>query len=280
MAYIPIQNTSVSGTVQTDVRGSVATVIIGGSIAASTTPAANQSVSGTVQADIRGSVATVIIGGSILTSSTPNQSVSGTVNVGNFPTNTSVSGTVVTTQGGTWISSIVNIVPSSVIVGASIFGLAPVNVTNTNINVSGSVIAFQGAGWSGSVAVANTPSINISSIGTANGALPVFAPLTARVQGVADLRVVQGASVAAIAAQGAGVRTYINHVQVVNFGPSSVLVVIADNTTSILGWTIAPAGGGSNYDCFYRPAANSPITASINGTASVLVSLQGFTASI
>lgn len=44
----------------------------------------------------------------------------------------------------TGITSIVNTVPSSVIVGASIFGLPPVNVTNTNLNVGGSVISFQG----------------------------------------------------------------------------------------------------------------------------------------
>lgn len=126
-------NQSISGTVQAQLQstnasvitvqqGSVAAVIIGGSIAASFTPPANQSVSGVVGASIIGlptfqtgntsiistvqsSVAVVIIGGSILTSVTANQSVSGTV-------------------------------------GASIIGLPPVNVTNTNLNVSGSVIAF------------------------------------------------------------------------------------------------------------------------------------------
>lgn len=97
-----------------NINGSVATVIIGGSIAASFTPPANQSVSGTVQTQVQASVAVVIIGGSILTSSTANQSVSGTV-------------------------------------GASIIGLPPVNVTNTNLNVSGSVVSFQGGTWSQSV---------------------------------------------------------------------------------------------------------------------------------
>ena len=90
-------------------QGSVATVIVGGSIAASFTPPANQSVSGTVQTDVRGSVATVIIGGSIAASFTP-------------PANQSVSGTV----------------------GASLIGLSPVSVSNfpTTQNVSGSVAAF------------------------------------------------------------------------------------------------------------------------------------------
>lgn len=82
-------------------QGSIAVVIVGGSIAANFTPPVNQSVSGTVQAQIQGSVATVIIGGSIAASFTPaaNQSVSGTV-------------------------------------GASIIGLPPVNVTNT-VTVTG-----------------------------------------------------------------------------------------------------------------------------------------------
>lgn len=87
-------------------QGSIAAVIVGGSIAASFTPPANQSVSGTVQTDVRGSIAAVIIGGSIAASFTPpaNQSVSGTVgasliglspvSVSNFPANQSVSGTI------------------------------------------------------------------------------------------------------------------------------------------------------------------------------------------
>ena len=84
---------------------------MGGSIAASFTPPANQSVSGTVQTDVRGSVATVIIGGSVAASFVPpaNQSVSGTVgasiiglapvSVSNFPATQNVSGSVVATQG-------------------------------------------------------------------------------------------------------------------------------------------------------------------------------------
>src|SRR3990167_9072857 len=55
------------------------------------------------------------------------------------------------TQSGTRITSLVSTVPSSVIIGASIFGLPPVNVTNTNLNVGGSVISFQGGAWTPSV---------------------------------------------------------------------------------------------------------------------------------
>ena len=153
-----------------------------------------------------------------------------------------------------------------VVTVGSFLTAVPTTITG-NPSISGTV----GASVIGNV------NITITSIATANGAVPIFAPLTARIQGTADLRVVQGASVVVLAAQGSGVRTYVEHVQIANFGSASVLVTFADTTTSILGYTIAPAGGGSNFDCFYRSAANNPITASINGTASVLVSMQAFT---
>src|SRR3990167_9686624 len=197
-------NQSVSGTVNI---GNTPTFLqLAGSIlatSATVTPAANQSVSGTVGASVVGHAPVVIVGGSILTSSTPNQSVSGTVqseqtgiritsvvsanpssmlvgasvigltpvNITNLPTtqnvsgsvaawlqssnasvitvgtaaaNQSVSGTVDAAQTGAWRVSVISSTPSSMLVGASIVGLPPVNVTNTNLNVGGSVVAFQG----------------------------------------------------------------------------------------------------------------------------------------
>lgn len=84
---------------------------------------------------------TASVSGTLQLSGTP--SISGAVDVNNFPANQSVSGTVGTAQTGTVITSLVSTIPSSVIVGASIFGLPPVNITNTNLNVGGSVVAFQ-----------------------------------------------------------------------------------------------------------------------------------------
>lgn len=130
------------------IQGSVATVIIGGSVA--TSSPANQSVSGTVNIGTMpgsvlsfqsGSVAAVIIGGSIATSSPANQSVSGTVNIGTIP------GSIVAFQS----------LPSSLLVGASIIGLPPVNITNTNLNVGGSVMAFQ-AGTQNTSVTSTVPS--------------------------------------------------------------------------------------------------------------------------
>lgn len=126
-SFTPPANQSVSGTVTTISQGSIAAVIIGGSIAASFTAPPNQSVSGTVQTQVQGSVATVIIGGSISASFTP-------------PANQSVSGTV----------------------GASVIGLTPVAVTNTP-SISGTVL------------VGNTVTINPPSVyGNISGSVVAF----------------------------------------------------------------------------------------------------------
>lgn len=288
---------------------------------------AKVSVIGRVAADISGSVAAIITGtpsisGAVTIVGTP------TVNIGTIP------GSVIAFQGGTQITSLVGTVPSSIQVGASIMGHAPVvivggsiaaavtppanqsvsgtvdvNVLNTNVNVSGSVVGFQGTNpWViGSVVgtyaedaahttgdkgifvlgVRNDTMASVTSadldyspntVGPVGELVTANAPITKWVQGTADLRVVLGASVTAIAAQGASIFTYITAVQVANMGSASVLVTLAGGLGSILGYTIAPAGGGSNiiYPNALKTGANSAFTASISGTASVLVSAQGF----
>lgn len=104
-------------------------------------------------------------------------------------------------------------------------------------------------------------------------------PITKWVQGTADLRgaATTGASAIAIAAGGSSIFTYITGVQVANMGSASVLVTFASGG-SILGYTIAPAGGGSNiyYPNALKTPANFGFAASISGVASVLVSAQGF----
>lgn len=117
----------------------------------------------------------------------------------------------------------------------------------------------------------------------ATGAITAHnAPITKWVQGTADLRGSSGGSVTAIGAQGASVFTYITSAQVANMGSASVLVTFAGGLGSILGYTIAPAGGGSNilYPNALKTGENSAFTASISGVASVLVSAQGFIAKI
>lgn len=389
----PWANTNV-GSVITVNQGSVAAVIIGGSIAASFTPPANQSVSGTVGASIIGTVpvtGTVFVAGSVaaVLTGTVNQSVSGTVGasivgtvpvtqvtspwvvvssiaggifpisgsvaatVTNFPTTQNVSGSVVAFQGGTQTTSLVSTVPSSVIVGASIFGQLPAGtamlgsvaayqgavwniagsvaaiVTNTvNVNAAGSVVAFQGTSpWVvnfqnssvlavpvGSViTVFQAPSIvgtyaedaasasgdkgflvmgarndtlaSVTSndgdysshvVGPAGELISANAPFTKWVQG--NTSIVSGGSVAVILAQGASIFTYITNVQISNTTAVQALVTFSSGSNSIIGYSTAPANGGSNIMMpnAWKTTGNAAVTASINSAASVFISMSGF----
>lgn len=446
--FAPPANQSVSGTVQTDVRSSVAVVIIGGSIAASFTPPANQSVSGTVQTDVRASVAVVIIGGSVATATTNSSvmllnspNVIGSVIAYQGVAPWAISGSVASFQAGPQITSLVSTTPSSVQVGASIMGIAPVTLTantippassilvgvtaNTNgsivtttgypqtvlqitsgpgasitaainfegtvdgtqfvpiqgynfatnvissmatvesnwafntaglqairarvsnwsvgsitaravvsptdarafsgvivgnpsisgtvaatqqgaWNIAGSVAAIQAGTWKPSIAsnyVVGSASVvsaigNLSlgvrndtlasvlavsdgqyipwTVGPAGENIVADAPFTKWVQGTADFRANTGASITVIAAQGASIFTYVREVQVANMGSASVLVTFSGATSSIIGYTIAPAGGGSNYITRFKSNANGAVSASISGVASVLVTMTGF----
>lgn len=301
IGWIPIQPSNTS--IITVAQGSIAAVIVGGSVTAVITPAANQSVSGTVGASI----------------------------VGQLPAGTATLGSIAALQGtNPWV-----------VVSSLAGGLFPVTgsvaavITNANVNVSGSVAAFiTGSSsiitaWKDSsvlsvpvgstIGVWQSPSIvgtyaedaasatgdkgifilgarndTLSSVSSTDGdytqltvgptgeAVVANSPITKWIRGTADLRVVLGSSVTAIAAQGASIFTYITGIQIANMGSASVLVTFGGGLGSILGYSIAPAGGGSNilYPNALRTGENSAFTASISGTASVLVSAQGFIAKI
>ncbi len=162
---------SVIGSVPVRVEGSVANVIIGGSIAASFTPPANQSVSGTVTTN-QGTTPWVITGSIQGSFSAGNSSVQ----VLNFPANQSVSGTV----------------------GASLIGLSPVSVSNfpTTQNVSGSVVATQGTNpWiiTGSVQSAGVANQSVS--GTVGASIIGTVPVTQSGAWVASVSGTVGASI-------------------------------------------------------------------------------------
>lgn len=299
-----------------------------------------------------------------------NQSVSGTVgasliglspvSVSNFPTTQNVSGSVVAFQGGTQITSLVNTVPSSVMVGASIFGQLPagtavlgsivsyqgatpwVFVGSVYGNVSGSVAAFQGGTWSTSVmtnvitsiatagqvmgsvaALQATSPWNVAGsvaafqagtiitsvagtviIGSIVGTYGEDVPSTAADKGIFTLGIrndtvaslvgtdldytgwstdsagrhlvkpfaaeearvegyhsVVGTSVTTlVGAAGAGLRNYITDLWFANTGANTTLVTLrSQGGTSILGYTIVPSGGGSNL-----PGLQTPIRTGVN----------------
>lgn len=203
------------------------------------------------------------------------------------------------------ITSVVSTVPSSVLVGASVFGNVGISGT-PNVNAIGSVITvLQSPSIVGTYAedighttadkgifmlgVRNDTLSSITSadldyspraVGPAGETIVAIAPFTKGIQGTGDLRVVQGASVTVIAAQGASIFSYIRTAQITNMGFDNVLVTFGGGLGSILSYSIAPDSGGSNikFDPWLKTGTNSAFTASISGTASVLVSAQGFIA--
>lgn len=71
-----------------------------------------------------------------------------------------------------------------------------------------------------------------------------FAPEESRISGYSS---VNGTSVTtAISAPGTGLRNYITDVEVANTGSVATLVTFQDGAASVIGFTIAPATGGSN----------------------------------
>lgn len=245
------------GTAEWTIKSSITGGIfpVSGSVAATITNT-NLNVGGSVAAWLQSTNASVITVGT----AAPNQSVSGEVSISNFPVNQNVSGSVVTFEAGTRITSLVSTVPSSVIVGASIFGLPPVNVVNTNLNVGGSVVAFQGAGWSGSVAatITNT-NVNVGgSVVAYQGGTRITSISgipQASIHGAVTFlpaSVVSGhgsvngaASVQILAAPGTGLYNYVTDFLLSNTGATTTLVSFTDGDGSVIGKSIAPTGGGA-----------------------------------
>lgn len=266
---------SIIGIPAVKVQGSIAVAIISGSIAATFTPPANQSVSGTVQTDVRGSVAVAIISGSIAATFTPpaNQSVSGTVGA-------SIIGLAPIQWSN---SSLLTITTSSVITA---FGQSP-SIVGTYAEDAPSASGDKGFLVMGarndtlSSVTSNDGDYSSHVVGPAGELIAENAPLTKWISGTASMLggVPLTSSVTVIAAQGSSVFTYITGVQVANLGSASVLVSFFGGTSSLIGYTIAPAGGGSNiyYENGIKTNANSAFSASVSGTASIFVSAQGFT---
>jgi len=154
-----------------------------------------------------------------------NPSISGQVGA-------SIIGTVPVVQSGTVITSIVSTVPSSVIVGASIFGLAPVNVTNTNLNVGGSVVGFQGGAWTASVVgnVGLTGTIITSLVST----IPSSVIVGASIFGLAPVNVTNTVTINPVSVSGTVGASVIGTVPMVQSGTQITSVIGAISPTGIV----------------------------------------------
>ena len=309
----------------------------------------NQSVSGQVGASLIGQLpaGTAVLGSVMVLQGTDpwnvRGSVSGTVDIGTIPgsviafqgtspwiTRGSVSGTVdvgvipgsvLAFQGGARITSIVSSIPSSVLVGASIFGMLPAgtqvlgsilvlqgtnpwNISSVYGNVSGSVLAQQ-LGTAITSVVSSNPSSLLSGVyGHRNDAIasylggnlswrPIttdsagriitkpFSPEESRIEGYAST--VNVSVTTLVPAAGAGLRNYITDIWLANTGAAATLVTFrSQGGASVLGYTIAPAGSGSNLQGLVTPirtGANETFDIQAStGTSVLYATVKGFKA--
>lgn len=296
---------SVIGLTPIQIPGSVAVAIVSGSIAASFTPPANQSVSGTVGASIIGLPPVNV------TNFPTNPSISGTVQVGNFPTNQNVSGSVVAFVNGTVpVNAAGSVVAFQ---GAGWSGSVAAIITGTpNVNTAGSVVAFQGTNPWVIQSIVGTYAEDAASAGGDKGILSFgvrndtiasltsadldygthtidsagrsvikpFAPEDGTI--ISYVGSVVSASVTLIQASAIGKRSYMTDFWVTNTGSVAQLVTFQGGDTSIVGFTIAPAGGGSNSPGIAIPLktnASQDLAFKVTGTSSVVyLTVKGYQA--
>lgn len=116
-------------------------------------------------------------------------------------------------------------------------------------------------------------------VGPAGELIAANAPFTKWVQAKAS--VFTGITQPVITPQGSSVFTYVTAMQIANTSANNVLVTLSSGN-SVIGYTIAPANGGSNiyYPNALKTFANADFGASISGVASVYVTAEGFVAKV
>lgn len=174
-----------------------------------------------------------------------------------YQTNQSVSGTVtITSIVSTYSEDAAHVTGDS-----GLFVLGVRNDTLSSItSATGDYSPFV-VGPVGEMIVANSP-INKWVQGTASTFTGVIQPI--------------------IAAQGASVFTNITGLQVANASPNNVYLTLYGATGIVVGYTVAPGGGGSNivYTNPLKTSENAAFSASVSGVASVFLSVQGFISKI
>lgn len=341
---VPNANQSVSGTVLVN-NGSVvafqslpSSLLTGASIfgqlpAGTATLGSVIAYQGAASWNVGGSVLQFQAGTQVssLVSTVPSSVIVGASMFGQLPAGTGVLGSVATLQGtnpwniagsvlqfqaGTQISSLVNTVPSSVIVGASMFGQLPAGTA-----VLGSVATLQGTNpwivtfsnssifaaeqgtWINSVISANASSMLVGAYAQRNDAIASFLggnktwnPLATDSAGriltkpfssedgtiINFVSSTVSTSVMLIKASAIGMKNYVTDFWISNTGANTTLITFQDGSTSVLGYTIAPAGGGSNAQGIHIPlktaTAQDLALKATTGTSVLYVTVQGYQA--
>lgn len=240
----------------------------------------------------------VVASGTVTVNALQGHSVSGTVQVGNFPTTQNVSGSVVAFG-----------FPTNQNVSGSV--VAFVNGT-VPVNAAGSVVAFQGTNpwviqsivgtYGEDVAFTNADK-GIMVLGVRNDTIASFVSAdldySPHMQDSAGRTVVKpfasedstiisyvgsvvSGSVTLIQASAIGKRNYITDFFVANTGSVAQLITFQGGDTSIVGFTVAPAGGGSNAPGIAIPLksnASQDLAFKTTGTSSIVyMTVKGYQA--
>lgn len=265
--FTPPANQSVSGTVNTLPLGTIVTslvstvpssVIVGASIfglppvnVTNTNLNVGGSVvafqgtgwSGSVAATVTNNPTFLQLAGSILATSATVNTGNSSVQVLNFPTTQNVSGSVMAFQGtNPWvIQSIVGTYAEDAGHTTADKGLFILGVRND------AIASFVSADLD------YTPNALDSAGRTI---IKPFAPEDGTI--ISYTGSVVSTSVTLIQASAVGKRSYITDFWVANTGSSNTLITFQDGSTSVIGYTIAPATGGSNSPGIAIPLKTAP----------------------
>lgn len=239
---------------------------------------------GTSPWNIAGSVATTLqagtaVLGSVATLQGTNPwrtlgSVSGTVDIGTIPGSVvafqgttpwvmgsvlaNVGGSVLSQQLGTWISSVISSIPSSLLTG--IHG----HRNDTVASYLGADLSWRPIATDSAGRILARP----------------FAAEESRVEGYVTLTSTSLTTL--VAAGGVGIRNYITDLWFANTGATTTLVTFSDSAGSILGYTIAPTASGSNLPGLVTPirtGANASFNIQAGSNTSTLyATVKGFKA--
>jgi hypothetical protein len=242
----------------------------------------NPSISGQVGASIIGQLpsGTAVLGSvAVLQGTTPwlissiYGNISGSVAATITNTNVNVSGSVAALLIGS--------------VYGNISGSVAATITNTNLNVGGSVVAFQGTnpwfigsivGTYGEDVPSTAADKGLFTLGIRNDTVAslvgtdldytgwatdsagrhLIKPFAADEVRLDTVSSVVSTSVTALFSSVTGLRNYVTDIFVANTGSVATLVTFKDGSTSVLGFTIAPAGGGSNLVGMNFPMRTAP----------------------
>lgn len=293
-SFTPPANQSVSGTVGASIIGSVPVTIAG--------PVPPQSVSGTVGASIIGQLpgGTAVLGSVAALQGTNPWTVVSSLAGGIFPISGSVAAVItnpnVNVSGSiaAWLqstnASVITVLQTSSLLAVPVGSIIAVfqnpSLVGTYAEDAASASGDKGflvmGARNDTLASVTSADGDYSShvVGPAGELISVNAPFTKWIQG--NSSVMYGPSIVVLAGQGASIFSYITGVQIANPAATGALVTFTTGSNSVLGYTMAPASGGSNIVLpnAWKTPANGILYASIGGVASVYITVEGFIAKV